>query len=82
MKEMVRRKLKRLLAKDAEFEFDDACLEVFNMLKRALVSAPVLQPPNQAEPFEIMCDAIKFTVGAVLGQRKEDNVGKLETLTQ
>ena len=36
----------KLLAKDTEFEFDDACLEAFDTLKRALVSAPVLQPPN------------------------------------
>ena len=66
-----RKPLCKLLAKDAEFEFDDACLEAFNMLKRALISTPVLQPPNWAEPFEIMCDASNFTVGAILGQRKE-----------
>ena len=36
----------KLLAKDAVFKFDDACLDAFNTLKRALVSAPVLQPPN------------------------------------
>ena len=61
----------KLLAKDAVFEFDDACLHAFKTLKRALVSAPVLQPPNWEEPFEIMCDASNFAVGAVLGQRKE-----------
>ena len=36
----------KLLAKDATFEFDDACLEAFDILKKALISAPVLQPPN------------------------------------
>ena len=61
----------KLLAKDVVFEFDDACLDAFNTLKSALVSAPVLQPPNWEEPFEIMCDASNFAVGAVLGQRKE-----------
>ena len=61
----------KLLAKDAVFEFDDACLEAFDTLKRALVSTPVLQPPNWEEPFEIMCDASNFVVGAILGQRKE-----------
>ena len=40
-------------------------------MKRALVSAPVLQPPNWEQPFEIMCDARNFAVGAVLGQSKE-----------
>ena len=61
----------KLLAKDAVFEFDDACLDSFENLKRALVSAPVLQPRNWEQPFEIMCDASNFAVGAVLGQRKE-----------
>ena len=32
----------KLLAKDAIFEFDDACLQVFETLKKALVSAPIL----------------------------------------
>ena len=53
------------------FNFDDACLNAFNTLKRALISAPVLQPPNWEQPFKIMCDASNFAVGAVLGQRKE-----------
>ena len=61
----------KLLAKDAVFEFDDACLNAFETLKRAFVSAPVLQPLNWEQPFEIMCDASNFAVGAVLGQRKE-----------
>ena len=38
----------------------------------ALTSALVSQPHNWKEqPFEIMCDASNFTVGAILGQRKE-----------
>ena len=36
----------RLLAKDAIFEFDDACIDAFEALKKALVSLPVLQPSN------------------------------------
>ena len=58
----------KLLAKDAVFEFDDACLDAFETLKRALVSALVLQPPNWEQPFEIMCDASNFVVGTILGQ--------------
>ena len=61
----------KLLAKDAVFEFDDACIDAFETLKRALVFAPVLQPPNWEQQFEIMCDASNYAVGAVLGQRKE-----------
>ena len=36
----------KLLAKAVVFEFDDACFDAFETLKRALVSAPILQPPN------------------------------------
>ena len=36
----------KLLAKDTTFEFDDACLEAFDILKKALISASVLLPPN------------------------------------
>ena len=40
-------------------------------MKKALISAPVLQPPNWEQPFEVMYDASNFAVGVVLGQRKE-----------
>ena len=30
-----------------------------------------MQPPDWNQPFEIMCDAIDYAVGAVLGQRKD-----------
>jgi hypothetical protein len=43
-------------------------------LKSALVSAPIIQPPDWSQPFEIMCDASDYAVGAVLGQRKEGRV--------
>ena len=40
-------------------------------MKEALVSAPILQPPDWSQPFEIMCDASDYAVGAILGQRKD-----------
>jgi hypothetical protein len=65
-----------LLAKDAPFEFDDECLNAFQIPKKALISAPIIQPPDWSLPFEIMCDASDYVVGAVLGQTKdrEDHV--------
>ncbi|XP_004516928.1 uncharacterized protein [Cicer arietinum] len=43
-------------------------------LKEALISAPIMQPPDWSLLFEIVCNAIDFVVGAVLGQRKEKKV--------
>ncbi|CAM9000090.1 unnamed protein product [Rhodiola kirilowii] len=43
------------------------CLEAFEKLKKALVSAPIVQPPNWNLPFE--CDVSDYAIGAVLGQR-------------
>ncbi|CAA7047567.1 unnamed protein product [Microthlaspi erraticum] len=49
----------------------EECHKAFTKIKEALVSAPVVQPPNWELPFEIMCDASDYAVGAVLGQRKD-----------
>ncbi|KAH9686136.1 hypothetical protein KPL70_014249 [Citrus sinensis] len=65
--------LYNLLQKDATFDFNEECQRAFKKLKEVLTSAPVIQPPNWDLPFEIMCDASDYAVGAVLGQR----VGKL-----
>jgi len=40
----------RLLAKVVPFEFDDECLESFHILKKALTSAPIIQPPDWSLP--------------------------------
>ncbi|XP_042400859.1 uncharacterized protein LOC121990869, partial [Zingiber officinale] len=62
--------LTNLLIKDVEFCFDSECIEAFNKIKSALTTAPVIQAPDWDLPFEIMCDASDFAVGAVLGQRR------------
>ena len=41
----------------------------FDNLKELLTSTLVIQPPDWNVPFEIMCDASDYAVGAVLGQR-------------
>jgi hypothetical protein len=38
--------LTNLLAKDIPFEFDDACLKSFNILKKALISVTIIQLPD------------------------------------
>ncbi|XP_048618223.1 uncharacterized protein LOC106408152 [Brassica napus] len=68
---MIARPLTRLLCKEAKFVFDADCLAAFQILKKSLVSAPIVQPPDWDLPFEIMCDASDYAIGAVLGQRKD-----------
>jgi hypothetical protein len=34
-----------------------------------LTSTPIIQPPKWGAPFEIMCDASDYAIGAILGQR-------------
>ena len=46
--------LTNLLLKDVPFVFDDACLSAFNRLKKALVSVPIITPPDWSLPFEII----------------------------
>jgi hypothetical protein len=67
----IARPLTSLLAKDAPFVFNNECHEGFQFLKQALISAPIIQPPDWTLSFEIMCDASDFAVGAVLGQIKD-----------
>src|SRR4051812_15505722 len=65
----ISRHLTNLLQKDIPFVFDDDCVEAFEILKKALISAPIVRPPDWNLPFEIMCDTSDFAVGVVLGQR-------------
>lgn len=65
----ISRPLTNLLQKDVPFVFDDDCLEAFETLKKALISASIIQPPDWNLPFEIVLDARDYAVGVVLGQR-------------
>nr|GEY71273.1 reverse transcriptase domain-containing protein [Tanacetum cinerariifolium] len=60
-----------LLEKNSLFVFFDDCVRAFQTLKKKLTEAPILIAPNWDQPFELMCDASDFAVGAVLRQRIE-----------
>ncbi|CAN6566303.1 unnamed protein product [Malus baccata var. baccata] len=61
----------RLLQKEVAFEFTKECTASFNQLKELLTTAPIIVPPDWSLPFELMCDASDYALGAVLGQRKD-----------
>ncbi|GJW44276.1 reverse transcriptase domain-containing protein [Tanacetum coccineum] len=60
-----------LLEKNTSFIFSDECIQAFQTLKKKLTEAPILIAPDWDLPFELMCDASDFAIGAVLGQRHE-----------
>nr|GEW36318.1 reverse transcriptase domain-containing protein [Tanacetum cinerariifolium] len=67
----IARPMTRLLEKDTLFLFSKKCVEAFQTLKRKLSEAPILISPDWDMPFELMCDASHFAIGAILGQRQE-----------
>ncbi|GKF31736.1 reverse transcriptase domain-containing protein [Tanacetum coccineum] len=66
----IARPITYLLEKETPFIFLTECREAFETLKKKPTEAPILVSPDWDLPFEIMCDASDFAVGAVLGQRK------------
>nr|GEZ98487.1 reverse transcriptase domain-containing protein [Tanacetum cinerariifolium] len=67
----ISRSMTHLLEKDTPFVFSEDCIQAFQTLKKKLTEAPILIAPNWDLPFELMCDANDFALGAVLGQRHE-----------
>ncbi|XP_070009757.1 uncharacterized protein [Nicotiana sylvestris] len=43
----------------------------FEELQRRLVTSPIIVAPDWEQPFELMCDAGDYAVGAMLGQQKD-----------
>nr|GEW04841.1 reverse transcriptase domain-containing protein [Tanacetum cinerariifolium] len=65
----ISRPMTHLLEKNSPFIFSNECIQAFRTLKEKLTEAPILIAPNWDQPFELMCDASDYAVGAVLGQR-------------
>nr|GFB38989.1 reverse transcriptase domain-containing protein [Tanacetum cinerariifolium] len=65
----ISRPMTHLLEKNSPFIFSNECIQAFGTLKEKLTEAPILIAPNWDQPFELMCDASDYAVGAVLGQR-------------
>ncbi|GJU92370.1 reverse transcriptase domain-containing protein [Tanacetum coccineum] len=52
------------------FVFSKDCIDAFQTLKKKLIEAPILVVPDWNLPFELMCDASDFAIGAVLGHEE------------
>nr|GEU76021.1 hypothetical protein [Tanacetum cinerariifolium] len=62
-----------LLEKETLFRFSKDCIDAFETLKKKLTEASILVVPDWNLPFELMCDASDFAIGAVLGQQKTEH---------
>ncbi|GKA69483.1 reverse transcriptase domain-containing protein [Tanacetum coccineum] len=67
----ISRPMTHLLEKNTPFIFSNECIQAFETLKKKLTEAPILIALDWDLPFELMCDASDFAIGAVLGQRHE-----------
>ncbi|GKB37443.1 reverse transcriptase domain-containing protein [Tanacetum coccineum] len=66
----IARPMTHLLEKETPFVFSKDCIDAFETFKKKLTKALILVIPDWNLPFELMCDASDFAIGAVLGQRK------------
>nr|GEV04441.1 reverse transcriptase domain-containing protein [Tanacetum cinerariifolium] len=64
------RPMTHLLEKEIPFVFSKDFIDAFETLKKKLTKAPILVILDWNIPFDLMCDANDFAIGAVLRQRK------------
>nr|GEW64511.1 reverse transcriptase domain-containing protein [Tanacetum cinerariifolium] len=60
----IARPMTHLLEKETPFVFSKECIDAFDTLKKKLTEAPILVVPDWNLPFELMCDASDYTIGA------------------
>ena len=63
----------RLLKQDTPFVWDETAQLAFEALKKALLSAPLLRPPDYSRDFILYLDPLELTIGVVLVQ-EDDNL--------
>nr|GEU45898.1 reverse transcriptase domain-containing protein [Tanacetum cinerariifolium] len=82
----ISRPMTHLLEKNSPFIFSNDCNPAFRNLKEKLTEAPILIAPNWDQPFELMCNASDYAIGAVLGQTVEKHFRPIyyasKTMTQ
>nr|GEW50270.1 reverse transcriptase domain-containing protein [Tanacetum cinerariifolium] len=78
----IARPMAHLLEKETPFVFSKEYVHAFDTLKKKLTETPILVILDWNLPFELICDAIDFAIGVILGQRYEnlatDHLSRLE----
>nr|GEU28723.1 hypothetical protein [Tanacetum cinerariifolium] len=62
----IARLMTHLLEKETPFVFSKECVDAFNTLKKKLTEAPILVFLDWNFPFELMCDASHYAIGAII----------------
>nr|GEU79346.1 reverse transcriptase domain-containing protein [Tanacetum cinerariifolium] len=62
----ISRPMTHLLKKETLFVFSKDCVDAFETLKKKLTESSILVATDWNLPFELMCDASDFAIGAVL----------------
>nr|GFB32667.1 reverse transcriptase domain-containing protein [Tanacetum cinerariifolium] len=68
----ISRPMTHLLEKTSPFIFSNECIQAFRTLKDKLTEAPILIALNWDQPFELMCDASDYAVGAGKISQKDE----------
>nr|CAE05320.2 OSJNBa0056L23.18 [Oryza sativa Japonica Group] len=64
----IARPMTRLLQKEVKYKWTEDCERSFQVLKKRLVTAPVLILPDSRKGFQVYCDASRLGLGCVLMQ--------------
>ncbi|GJX10961.1 reverse transcriptase domain-containing protein [Tanacetum coccineum] len=74
--DVIKKEVEKLLDAGLIYPISDSpwknAFKAFQTLKKKLTKLPISLPP-MGQPFELMCDASDYAIGAVLGQRIEKN---------
>nr|GEW17084.1 reverse transcriptase domain-containing protein [Tanacetum cinerariifolium] len=69
----IARPMTHLLEKETPFVFSKECIDAFDTLKKKLTEAPILVVLDWNLPFELMCDASDFAIGAERTKKLHDS---------
>ncbi|GBG63083.1 hypothetical protein CBR_g36568 [Chara braunii] len=73
--------LRRLLKKEAIWQWDKDCTSALKKLKRALIEYPVLKVADPSLPFVVTTDASQYGIGAVLQQDDSNGYRPVEFMS-